>query len=670
MLTDHRRGAAYETVLALAPKTTQLLLLSGSVANPKSVADWLSSLGRKVTLIEEHRRPIPLEEIWLDALDTKEPEGVRSSLARAVIKGLQSDLGPILIFAPKRKAAEQIAKDIAYALPHGNGPQLNAEERKLAGDDLYKLLRQGVGLHHSGLTYQQRSELIEPWAKSGKLDVVVATTGLAAGINFSLRSVLVTDRKYTSEHSEQEIRPDELLQMFGRAGRRGLDEKGYALWLGDSPRLGEAKPLQIKRSKGLDWPAILNVMRHSPSPKESAQKFVQSLFTRETIDLGLTHLTELESHPTEELPGTIRQVEEMLGRNGIWQRIRPNKVVPMSQALIRIKGEWYPALTKPDSLRAVTYGTPCKIKQENGITFYGRIVPLAHFPKTKETHGLTPVDWLRKALQRWPGKKPRTAIWTLEQIEKEILPILPQLTQGGRPIEGIQIQRDSVCVKLDYSSAQVRVIPDSQDENLINPERRLVEKEDINLKNVLGVNQSQLFTAHSGKLWLKLGLIKSNGQPTLRGVIASLFQQGEGLAVAAALEDETYDVEDLCWDLAELRAGERLGAVARNSSRLGACCRLTFKSLTAEGYLHDGLPDGFGEGCAEILKDFVLHNKYNQLSESETHAPGRGDLERAVLEWRSTLRLISNCPSGFSDRWDELQKSAQRILMLINPSQS
>ena len=59
MLTDNRRGAAYETVLALAPKTTQLLLLSGSVANPKAVVEWLSSLGRDVTLVEEHRRPVP-----------------------------------------------------------------------------------------------------------------------------------------------------------------------------------------------------------------------------------------------------------------------------------------------------------------------------------------------------------------------------------------------------------------------------------------------------------------------------------------------------------------------------------------------------------------------------------------------------------------------------------
>lgn len=664
MLTDTRRGAAYETVLALAPKSTQLLLLSGSVGNPKAIVEWLTSLGRKVTLVEEQRRPVPLEEIWLDALETKEPEGVRSSIARAVIKGLQSDLGPILVFAPRRKAAEQIARDIAHGLPLGNGPQLSAYEKSLAGDDLYKLIRQGVGLHHSGLTYQQRSELIEPWAKSGKLDVVVATTGLAAGINFSLRSVLVTDRKYTSEHAEHEIRPDELLQMFGRAGRRGLDEKGYALWSGDSPRLGETKPLQIKRSQGLDWPAILTVMRHSSEPKQAAQKFAQSLFTREKINLGLDSLKIIEEAPSEELRGTLREVEEICGKNGIWQRLRPTKVVPMSQALIRIKGQWYPALSKPDSLKAVTFGTPCKIIQKNGELIYGRVVPLAHFPQSKETSELIPAEWLRKAVYQWEERKARPKFWTLDQIEKQILPLLPKITQGGQPIEGIQMNRETIQVKLDYSSAQVRVIPDSHDENLINPERKIVEKEDINLKNVLGTGQSQLFTAQTGKLWLKLKLITAEGKPTSRGEIVSLFQHGEGLAVAAALEDETYSVAELAWDLAELRAGDRIGAASRNSSRLGACCRLTFKSLTAEGYLHDGLPDGFGEGCAEIMKAFALQGKLPP-ADQDGRGPGQGDLERALLEWKSSLRLISNCPANFSNRWNELQIAVRAVLKQI-----
>ncbi len=667
MIADLRRGAAYETVLALAPKATQLLLLSGSIANPKATAEWLRSLGRTVTLVEEYRRPVPLEEVWLDALETKEPEGVRSPIARAAIKGILADLGPILVFAPRRRAAEQIARDIAHGLPMGNGPQLSPAQRNMAGEDLYRLLRQGVGLHHSGLTYEQRSLLIEPWAKSGRLKVVVATTGLAAGINFSLRSVLVTDRRYATDHAEREVRPDELLQMFGRAGRRGLDEKGYALWSGDSPRLGEAKPLQLKRGESLDWPAFLALMHRAPDPQAAAKKLAGSLFTREPVQLALEQLTLPEVVAAPALPVVIREVEEMCGHNGIWQRLRPSKVVPLTEAFILVKGEWHPALTKPDSLRGVVIGTPCRLPMADGSVRHGRAVPLAHFPKTGETDRLEPADWLRKALLKHEGPRGPRRQWKLETLEKEILPLLPKLTQGGQAYGELYVLRDAVQVRLDYSKANVRVIPDADEKPLINPLRRSVQKEDIHLGTVLG--GGHISAARAGRLWLKLGLIDADARPTRRGEIAALFQHGEGLAVAAALEDESYDVHDLAWDLAELRAGERVAAGGRSSSRLGACCRLTFKSLTAEGYLRDGLPESFGEGCAEVLRGFVLHGKLPP-PDAEGRGPGTGDLERAILEWRSTLRLIAHGSAHPWERWRALSAAAREVLAKVGPKKA
>ncbi len=667
MIADLRRGAAYETVLALAPKATQLLLLSGSIANPKATAEWLRSLGRTVTLVEEYRRPVPLEEVWLDALETKEPEGVRSPIARAVIKGILADLGPILVFAPRRRAAEQIARDIAHGLPMGNGPQLSPAQRNMAGEDLYRLLRQGVGLHHSGLTYEQRSLLIEPWAKSGRLKVVVATTGLAAGINFSLRSVLVTDRRYATDHAERDVRPDELLQMFGRAGRRGLDEKGYALWSGDSPRLGEAKPLQLKRGESLDWPAFLALMHRAPDPQAAAKKLAGSLFTREPVQLALEQLTLPEVVAAPALPVVIREIEEMCGHNGIWQRLRPSKVVPLTEAFILVKGEWHPALTKPDSLRGVVIGTPCRLPMADGSVRHGRAVPLAHFPKTGETDRLEPADWLRKALLKHEGPRGPRRQWKLETLEKEILPLLPKLTQGGQACGELYVLRDAVQVRLDYSKANVRVIPDADEKPLINPLRRSVQKEDIHLGTVLG--GGHISAARAGRLWLKLGLIDADARPTRRGEIAALFQHGEGLAVAAALEDESYDVHDLAWDLAELRAGERVAAGGRSSSRLGACCRLTFKSLTAEGYLRDGLPESFGEGCAEVLRGFVLHGKLPP-PDAEGRGPGTGDLERAILEWRSTLRLIAHGSAHPWERWRALSAAAREVLAKVGPKKA
>ena len=68
LLGDSQRGPGYEVTLAMAKPETALLLMSGSVANPYEVAEWLVGHGRKVAVIEEARRPVPLEEVLGEAL--------------------------------------------------------------------------------------------------------------------------------------------------------------------------------------------------------------------------------------------------------------------------------------------------------------------------------------------------------------------------------------------------------------------------------------------------------------------------------------------------------------------------------------------------------------------------------------------------------------------------
>src|ERR1051326_6253878 len=63
MLGDVDRGLNYELALAMAPAHTQLLLLSGSVANPQDMIKWLKRLGREAVLVRTDFRPVPLEEV-------------------------------------------------------------------------------------------------------------------------------------------------------------------------------------------------------------------------------------------------------------------------------------------------------------------------------------------------------------------------------------------------------------------------------------------------------------------------------------------------------------------------------------------------------------------------------------------------------------------------------
>src|SRR5690606_38618559 len=155
----------------------------------------------------------------------------------------------------------RFAIEVARHLPTPDPLRLTPEQKQLAGDTLARLLKSRIAYHHSGLSYAVRAGVIEPLAKAGQLRVVVATMGLAAGINFSLRSVALAGESYRRDAIEQPLRSDEILQMFGRAGRRGLDETGYVLITANEIRLLEARAAHLSRSGAVDWSALLGLMQ-------------------------------------------------------------------------------------------------------------------------------------------------------------------------------------------------------------------------------------------------------------------------------------------------------------------------------------------------------------------------------------------------------------------------
>src|ERR1035438_5133456 len=169
MLSDIDRGLNYELAIALAPPQTQLLLLSGSVGNPQDVVKWLHRLGRKALLIRHDHRPVPLEEVHANSLSYHVPSDIQGYWPRLVAKALAEDLGPILIFAPRRQAAESMASELARQLPTPNPLALSTEQKLVVGDHLAKLLKARVTYHHSGLSYGARAGVIEPLAKAGQL---------------------------------------------------------------------------------------------------------------------------------------------------------------------------------------------------------------------------------------------------------------------------------------------------------------------------------------------------------------------------------------------------------------------------------------------------------------------------------------------------------------------
>ena len=318
-----------------------MLLLSGSVGNPQDVVKWLQRLGRKAVLIRHDQRPVPLEEVHANNLSYHVPSEIRGYWPRLVAKALAEDLGPILIFAPRRQAAESMAAELARQLPTPNPLQLSTEQKLVVGEHLAKLLKSRVTYHHSGLSYGARAGVIEPLAKAGQLRVVVATMGLAAGINFSLRSVALAGESYRRDEAEQLLKPDELLQMFGRAGRRGLDETGFVLITANELRLLDSHPCHLSRSGAVDWSALLGLMavaaQHGRDPFREAVRTQERLFTTKPIFLGVEESLRHPDVPcglrtdAERARHVRKRVREMLNSRGEWETMREPMARPVRE---------------------------------------------------------------------------------------------------------------------------------------------------------------------------------------------------------------------------------------------------------------------------------------------------------------------------------------------------
>ena len=658
MIADPTRGVHYELALALAPPATQLLLFSGSVQNPQAVVAWFQRMGRDPVLISHEERPVPLEEIDLRVLPDSAFVQSRNFWPRMIGKALRAELAPVLVFAPRRNASEEMAQSIASAMSLREPLALSAEQEALAGKKLARLLRSRVAYHHSGLSYAVRAGLIEPLAKAGQLNVVVATMGLAAGINFSMRSVLITDTRYKAGNFERHVEADELLQMFGRAGRRGLDDVGYVLMLPDIPRLGDARPRQLKRATQVDWPSLISVMGgaadRGEQPFAAAVELSRSLFSAQSVPIGAEHSLSTGEKPcrlwvdAERARFVRRPITEILNSAGEWEPKPPQtEKVPLGRLFVRENDSWVRAMALPRMLDGRGFGNLCKLR-DKGI--YGREIPLATIVGQE---AIAPVKWVRKKLTG------RDLPFSRVLFDEIVPPLLPEIT-GGRIAE-IVTRANTISARIDFSENQIPAVIDSAGVALLEPPEREAIPVVCRGCSELEHDLTTVITSSPAYAWRQLGLVREDGNPTQRGVLFSFFQGGEGLAIAAALEDEAYPIDDLVFDLANIRAGPRFaGEDALLGGRLGILCQRIYGRADHPGYLEMGVPPQYGSGASEVVRELVSNSsaRYRLTNESLRH----GDIERALMEWRSLLRHIVGAPFLDWERWRSLQRAAAHFI--------
>ena len=73
-----------------------------------------------------------------------------------------------------------------------------------------------------------------------------------------------------------------------------------------------------------------------------------------------------------------------------------------------------------------------------------------------------------------------------------------------------------------------------------------------------------------------------------------------------------------------------------------------------------GVPAHYGSGASEVIRELIATpaSRYKFTSDSLRH----GDIERALMEWRSLLRHIVGAPDLEWERWMKLKSEAANYI--------
>ncbi|MFW9920608.1 MAG: DEAD/DEAH box helicase [Candidatus Thorarchaeota archaeon] len=232
-ISEGNRGARLESVIIRFKRIVenlQIIALSATIGFPEQLADWLGC-----RLVESIDRPVPLL-CNVIAKPNKE-----AAVLKYVMTTIQKD-GQVLVFHRTRREAEAEARRLAEHV----GKQLTQNEREyLVSEldsiehwnanipkDLRSLLHNGIAYHHAGLGVGAR-KLVEHLFKTGRIRAISATTTLSSGMNLPARTVVIANARSPIDYRHI-MPPNQMHQMLGRAGRPGLDSRGYGVIIADS----------------------------------------------------------------------------------------------------------------------------------------------------------------------------------------------------------------------------------------------------------------------------------------------------------------------------------------------------------------------------------------------------------------------------------------------------
>ena len=269
VLGDSSRGATLEAIVSRLKAIGQSLgeetalhrcryvAVSATAPNMKEVGEWLSGGSNAVTTtweFGEEYREVRLETVCRDCGYSNNDYLFQNTLNAKLLDVVLDhyERCPSLIFCATPNVALSAAKKLEEDIRHRS----NAIRQAFVTDDqakmklvqaatraknkaLKQLLPRGIAIHHSTLENSDR-DLVETLFRERAILALCSTSTLALGVNLPARLVVVCGtKKYKGNGNYTDIDRGTLLQMAGRAGRPGLDQRGVVVVMTDT----HSKPL-------------------------------------------------------------------------------------------------------------------------------------------------------------------------------------------------------------------------------------------------------------------------------------------------------------------------------------------------------------------------------------------------------------------------------------------
>ena len=248
MMGDLSRGPTLELLITKLMMITdaQIIALSATIGNSDELAEWLGA-----KLVISDFRPVKLMKgIVSDGIAHYYDEGKETKVSLSgssqipEIRVLQDTLKmkkQMLAFYSTKRNAEAGAVKLSQNTERALSQEEKSKLDKIGGNilnvlekptaqciKLSDLVKKGIAFHHSGLLNAQRN-YIENAFKDNLIKAICATTTLGLGVNLPAHTVLVRDISRHNGINSERLGANEIMQLFGRAGRPRYDTEGRAL---------------------------------------------------------------------------------------------------------------------------------------------------------------------------------------------------------------------------------------------------------------------------------------------------------------------------------------------------------------------------------------------------------------------------------------------------------